>query len=277
MGKKSWFITGASTGLGREYTLAALRRGDNVAAASIDPENMQDYTEEFGDSVLVQRLDVTDKNSVESCWNEAVRKFGYIDVCVNNAGFMQCGAIEEMTEAEARGIFECNFFGTFFVTQKAAAHMRERRSGTIIQTSSLSAIDTIAAEGMYGATKHAVLGMSEALYHELKPFGVHVVILEPGPIKTQMAKRAKLCKNRIHEYDEVLASELDRWGVGDYAGDVGDPKGCAKFVLKLADSENPPQHAIFTTFAVDIYRMSSAQRIKEAEDWMEDIKGTDLN
>ena len=160
---KTWYITGASTGLGRQYTLAALNRGDRVVAASIDPENMEDYKEKYKDQVLVQYLDVTKKDMVDQCFKEAVEYFGGIDICVNNAGYMQCGAVEEMSEEEVRKIFDCNFFGTFFVTQAAVEHMREKRSGMIIQTASLSAIDTIAGEGIYGATKKAIHGMSQAL------------------------------------------------------------------------------------------------------------------
>ena len=265
---KTWFITGASTGLGREYTLAALNRGDCVAAASIDPENMQDYKENYGDRVLVQYLDVTKKDMVDKVFAEAVEYFGHIDVCVNNAGYMQCGAIEEMSEDEARRIFDCNFFGTFFVSQAAAEHMRTRRSGMIIQTASLSSVDTIAAEGMYGATKHAVLGMTQAMYHELKDFGVHVVLIQPGPIKTNMARRAKLCAKRIPDYQEVLASETDRWGNEDeFAGDTGDAAKCAQAVMKIADSENPPRHIVFTTFAYDILQMATKARLDEAEEW----------
>ena len=267
---KTWFITGASTGLGREYTLAALNRGDRVAAVSIDPENMQDYRENFGDRVFVQYLDVTKKDMVDQVFAEAVQYFGQIDVCVNNAGYMQCGAVEEMSEEEARRIFDCNFFGTFFVSQAAAEHMRTRRSGMIIQTASLSSVDTIAAEGLYGATKHAVLGMTQAMYHELKDLGVKVVLIQPGPIKTNMARRAKLCEKRIPDYQKVLSAETERWSnEDDHTADTGDAAKCAQALLKIADSENPPRHIVFTTFAYEILKMSVEARMAEAEEWKE--------
>lgn len=267
---KTWFITGASTGLGREYTLAALNRGDRVAAASIDPENMEDYREKYGDQVLVQYLDVTDRNMVMKVFAEAAEYFGHIDICVNNAGYMQCGAIEEMSEEEARRIFDCNFFGTLFVSQAAAEHMRARRSGTIVQTTSLSTVDTIAGEGMYGATKHAVYGMSQAFYHELKDLGVRVIIVQPGPIKTNMAKRAKLCAKRIDDYKNVLAAETERWSnEDDHTADTGDPAKCAQALLKVVDADNPPRHIVLTTFGYKILKMSIEARLKEAEEWKE--------
>ena len=274
---KTWFITGASTGLGREYTLAALNRGDRVAAASIDPENMQDYKEKYGDRVLVQYLDVTKKEMVHQVFAEAVAQFGQIDVCVNNAGFMQCGAVEEMNEEEARRIFDCNFFGTLFVSQEAAEHMRTRRSGTIVQTASLSAVDTIAAEGLYGATKHAVVGMSQALYHELKDFGVRVIVVQPGPIRTNMARLAKICKKRIPDYEKVLAAETERWSDEDnHETDCGDAAKCAQVLLKLVDSENPPRHIVFTSFAYEILQMAVKARLEEAEAWKEESFSVDL-
>ena len=268
---KTWFITGASTGLGRQYTLAALNRGDRVAAASIDPENMEDYKENYGDQVLVQYLDVTKKDMVDQCFKEATEYFGQIDVCVNNAGYMQCGAVEEMSEEEARRIFDCNFFGTLFVSQAAAEHMRERRSGVIVQTASLAAIDTIAGEGLYGASKKAIHGMSQAMYHELKDFGVHVVILQPGPIATNMAKRAKLCKREIEDYAEVVRTERDRWeNQEDFeTHNEGDPALCAQALLKIVDSEEPPKEIALTSFANEILRIVTKERLDLADEWQE--------
>ena len=273
---KTWFITGASTGLGREYALAALKRGDRVAAVSIDPEHMEDYTKNYGTNVWVSYLDVTKKDMVQRVFREAVKRFGQIDVCVNNAGYMQLGAVEEMSEEEARRLFDCNFFGTLFVTQAAAEHMRERRSGTILQTASLAAVDTIAGEGMYGAAKGAVLHMSQALYHELKPFGVRVIVAEPGPIKTSMAKRAKICKNEIADYTELLRDETERWTGKDDSADKGDAAKCAGLLLQLADSADPPREIVFTSFAHEILVQTAQGRLREAGEWKEEAASVDL-
>lgn len=265
---KTWYITGASTGLGRCYAEAALKRGDRVAAASIDPENMADYPEKYGDRVLVQKLDVTDREMVERSFAQAVERFGQVDVCVSNAGYMQCGAVEEMSEEEARKIFDCNFFGTLFVTQQAARHMRERRCGVIVETASLAALDTIAGEGIYGATKHAVRGMSQALRRELEPLGVKVICVCPGPIWTGMAKRARLCKTHIPDYDLSVAPERARWGDPDnHDSDVGDPARCARVLLDAVDAPDPPRQLLYTTFAYDIYRRAAAVELEETERW----------
>lgn len=273
---KTWFITGASSGLGRCFAEAALKRGDQVAAASIDPENMQDYPKNYGENVLVLDLDISKSDQVKEAFAKAVDTFGHIDVLVNNAGFMQCGAIESMEEDEVRRIFDCNFFGTFFLSKEAARHMRLRQSGTIIQIASLSAVDTIAGEGMYGATKHAVLGMSQALHMELEPFGVKVVIVEPGPVHTNMSKRAKLCRNPIHAYDKIVGSELDRWAQdAEYDLPGADPAKCAQVILKLADAQNPPREIVLSSFAYNVLQECTSRRLSWAEEWKADTVAAD--
>lgn len=273
---KTWFITGASSGLGRCIAEAALGAGDNVVAASIDPENMQDYKGRFGERVLVLDLDITKPDQVKEAFAAAITCFGQIDVLVNNAGFMQCGAVESMEEDEVRRIFDCNFFGTFFLSKEAAAHMRPRRSGTIIQIASLSAVDTIAGEGMYGATKHAVLGMSQALHAELEPFGVKVIIVEPGPIHTTMAKRAKLCRNPIHEYDSIVGAEIERWQQdAEFDLPGTDPAKCAQVILELSQCENPPREIVLGTFAYDILKETTANRLNLGEQWKKQTAAAD--
>lgn len=273
---KTWFITGASSGLGRCFAEAALNRGDKVAVAAIDPENMQDYPEKYGERALVLDLDVSNPEQAKACFAKAVEVFGQIDVLVNNAGYMQCGAVESMEEDEVRRIFDVNFFGNFFLSKEAARHMRERGSGTIIQIASLSAVDTIAGEGMYGATKHAVLGMSQALHMELAPFGVKVVIVEPGPVHTNMSKRAKLCRNPVHAYDKIVGAELDRWAEdAEYNLPGADPAKCAKVILKLADAENPPREIVLSTFAYDVLQEVTKNRLASAEEWKAETKEVD--
>ncbi len=273
---KTWFITGASTGLGRCIAEAALNAGDNVVAASIDPENMQDYKGRFGDRVFVLDLDISKQDKVKEAVHAAVNNFGQIDVLVNNAGFMQCGSVESMEDDEVRAIFNCNFFGTFYLSKEAAAHMRPRRSGRIIQIASLSAVDTIAGEGMYGATKHAILGMSQALHAELEPFGVKVIIVEPGPVHTSMAKRAKLCRNIIPEYNDIIGAETDRWQPDAEFNLPGtDPAKCAQIIYELSECENPPREIVLGKFAYDILKETTGNRLNSAEEWKNQTMAAD--
>ncbi len=275
---KNWFITGASTGLGRKIAEAALKRGDRVCAASIDPENMQDYEGRFGtNNVLVKKLDVTSYDMCANVFAQAVDYFGHIDVMVNCAGFMQCGAVECMEEDEVRKIFDCNFFGAFFMSKEAARHMRIRRSGTIIHVASLSAIDVIAGESMYGATKMAVKGMAQALHGELAEFGVNVCILEPGPIRTDMAKRAKICRNQIPEYNNSCGEEIERWKKTDsYDMErATDPEKIAQTVLRIADCDNPPRELVAGSFAYDILNVTYKERLASADEWYEESASCD--
>ena len=269
---KTWFITGASTGIGRCIAEAAFKNGDKVCGASIDPENMQDYEGRFGkENVLVQYLDISNEQMCKETFAKAVAYFGHIDVLVNCAGFMQCGPIEAMATEEVNRIVNCNFYGTFFLSREAARHMRERKSGTIVQIASLSAVDVIAGEGMYGATKMAVKGMSQALHAELAPFGVKVIIVEPGPVHTNMAKRAKLCKERIPAYDVVCGAELDRWEEADgYAmPDATDPAKIGALINRLAYEANPPREITLGSFAYKILNDSYKERLKMADEWKE--------
>lgn len=264
---KTWFITGGSTGLGRCIAEAALARGDQVAVAAIDPENMQDYLPRFDNRVLVQYLDVTSEDMVKETFAEAVRKFGRVDICVNNAGFMHLGAVEELTQAEVRKLMDTNFMGNFFVAKQAAKHMREQGGGVIVQMASLAAVDVLAGNGLYGASKWAVEGLSEALYHEMKPFGVKVIIVEPGTIKTGIARRSRHSEP-LPAYHALLADVRKRWVDCDDSGDTGDPVKCAKILLKLVDLENPPVRIPLTTFAYEISQEVCRNRLVQAEHWL---------
>ena len=262
---KTWFITGASTGLGRCIAERVLEQGDCVAAVSIDPENRTDYPERFGERVMVRYLDVSDAAMAEKVFGEAVERFGKIDVCVNNAGFMLFGAIEEIAPERARSIMDVNFFGTYYLSRLAARHMRENRSGTIIQMSSLAAVDVLAGNGLYGASKWAVEGMSLALAHELKSFGVRVVLIEPGVIKTGIEKRSQTVNDGV--YSEVLRDGLLRWRDHDDSGSDGDPVKCAKVIVELAESEKLPARLPLTSFAYEISQTVNKVRFEEAEEW----------
>lgn len=265
---KAWFITGAATGLGRCIAEAALSRGDRVAAVDIRIDLMQDYVERFGERAWVQRMDVTDEAAVREVFAGAVEYFGAIDVCVNNAGFMHLGAVEELSGEEMRQIMNVNFMGCFFVSREAAAHMRRQGRGTIIQMSSLAAVDVLAGNAAYAATKSAMEGMSVALAREMEHFNVRVVMLEPGTIKTGIAKNSRHSKP-IAAYESMLASDRHRWVDCDDSGDTGDPLKCAQLVLRMADMDRPPLRLALTTLAYEVSFSALRQRLEELEKWRE--------
>src|ERR671921_1633957 len=177
---KTWFITGASKGFGREWTEAALERGDKVAATARRLETLDALVDTYGDAVLPIQLDVTDKDADFDAVKRAAQHFGQLDVVVNNAGYGHFGMIEELTEGDVRSQLETNLFGALWVTQAALPIMREQGSGHIIQVSSIGGISAFPSVGAYHASKWALEGLSQSLSQEVKDFGIHVTLVEPG-------------------------------------------------------------------------------------------------
>ncbi|WP_344381150.1 SDR family NAD(P)-dependent oxidoreductase, partial [Mycolicibacterium diernhoferi] len=166
MAEKIWFITGASRGFGREWAIAALERGDKVAATARDTATLDDLVAKYGDAVLALQLDVTDRAADFAAVEQAHTHFGRLDVVVNNAGYGQFGFIEELTEADARDQIETNVFGALWVTQAALPFLRAQRSGHILQVSSIGGISAFANVGIYNASKWALEGFSQSLAEE---------------------------------------------------------------------------------------------------------------
>src|SRR3954469_15958409 len=184
MASKTWFITGTSRGFGREWTIAALERGDRVAATARDPRALDDVVREHGDAVLPIALDVTDRAAVFEAVRRAHEHLGRLDVVVNNAGYGQFGMVEELSEQEARDQIETNLFGALWVTQAALPFLREQGSGHFLQVSSIGGISAFPGIGMYHASKWALEGISQALAQEVENFGIHVTLIEPGGFST---------------------------------------------------------------------------------------------
>src|ERR1700736_459462 len=184
MANKTWFITGTSRGFGREWTKAALERGDRVAATARDPSTLEDLKTEHGDAVLALTLDVTSRQAAFGAVKRAHEHFGRLDIVVNNAGYGQFGMVEELSEQEAREQIETNLFGALWVTQAALPYLREQGSGHFLQVSSIGGISAFPGIGMYHASKWGLEGISQALAQEVKGFGINVTLIEPGGFST---------------------------------------------------------------------------------------------
>src|ERR1017187_6636562 len=187
MASKNWFITGSSRGFGREWAIAALERGDAVAATARDTSTLDDLTDRFGDSVLPLKLDVTDRSAAFAAVRQAHDRFGRLDVVVNNAGYGQFGMVEEISEQEARDQIETNLFGALWVTQAALPFLRAQGSGHILQVSSIGGVTAFPNVGMYHASKWALEGISQALAQEVAAFGIKVTLIEPTGYSTDWA------------------------------------------------------------------------------------------
>ena len=238
MTEKVWFITGTSRGFGREWAIAALERGDKVAATARNTSTLDDLTAKFGDAILPIQLDVTDRDADFAAVKQAHDHFGRLDIVVNNAGYGHFGFIEELTEQEARDQIETNVFGALWITQAALPYLRAQRSGHIIQVSSIGGITAFQNVGIYHASKWALEGFSQALAQEVAPFGIHVTLIEPGGFSTDWAGSSSKRSEPLPDYKEVH-EEADRLR-SQRVSAPGDPKASAAAVLKIVDAEKPP-------------------------------------
>lgn len=242
MTAKTWFITGSSRGFGREWALAALERGDRVAATARDIGSVDGLVAAFGDAVLPVALDVTDREAVFASVAAAHEHFGRLDIIVNNAGYGQFGMVEELTEAEARAQLETNFFGALWVTQAAMPFLRAQRRGHFLQVSSIGGISAFPSVGIYHASKWALEGLSQALAQEVAGFGIKVTLIEPGGYSTDWNGSSARRAVELPAYEEVRRQAEGR---PTRRGTPGEPAATREAVLTLVDAEDPPLRVFF--------------------------------
>jgi NAD(P)-dependent dehydrogenase (short-subunit alcohol dehydrogenase family) len=263
---KTWFITGTSRGFGREWAVAALERGDRVAATARDAASIADLVDKYGgDAVHAQALDVTDRSACFSVVAAAHEHFGRLDVVVNNAGYGHFGMIEEISEAEARDQIETNVFGALWVTQAALPFLREQRSGHILQVSSIGGISAFVEVGMYHASKWALEGFSQSLAQEVKDFGIHVTLIEPGGFSTDWGGSSARHSERLPAYDAVHQASDERRAAA--RGRAGDPAASAAAVLKVVDADEPPLRCFFGSAPLGIAEADYASRLETWREW----------
>ncbi len=259
---RTWFITGASRGLGRAFAEAALGRGDRVAAAARTVDR-DAFDERYGDRLLALPLDVTDRAAVVAAVDTAVEHFGRLDIVVNNAGTMSMGMIEEFTEEQARAQFEVNVFGALWVGQAVLPHLRAQRSGHIVQISSIAALGGFPSTGMYSASKFALEGMSEALAMEAAAFDVKVSIVQPGGYWTDLYT-AMTATTPMEAY-APLRAELERqWAEGSVDS---EPRLAAEALLRLIDSDDPPLRLLLGSMVYDLAFDISRRRMETWAGW----------
>ncbi|MGC5309108.1 SDR family oxidoreductase [Micromonospora zamorensis] len=259
---RTWFITGASRGLGRAFTDAALDRGDRVVAAARTIAR-DDFDERHGDRLLALTLDVTDRAAVFAAVATAVEHFGRLDIVVNNAGTLSMGMVEEFTEAEARAQFEVNLFGALWVSQAVLPHLRAQRSGHIVQVSSIAALGGFPSTGMYSASKFALEGMSEALAMEAAAFDIKLSIVQPGGYWTDLY--TSLSATTPMEAYAPLRAELERqWAEGSIDS---EPRLAAEALLRLVDSDDPPLRLLLGSMVYDLAFDVSRRRMDTWASW----------
>jgi NAD(P)-dependent dehydrogenase (short-subunit alcohol dehydrogenase family) len=263
MTDKVWFITGTSKGFGRVWAEAALARGDRVAATARNTNTLTPLVERFGERVLSIALDVTDKAAVGRAIEQTHSRFGRLDVVINNAGYGLFGAIEEISETQARAQMETNLFGALWVTQAALPIMRAQGSGHIIQISSIGGVNAFPTIGLYHASKWALEGFSQSLAGEVAALGIKVTIVEPAGFATEWGGASAQRATPLVAYDGARAA-VASWRSGNVPG---DPDATGSAMLKIVDAMEPPLRVFFGSGGLPMTRTEYAKRIELWEKW----------
>jgi NAD(P)-dependent dehydrogenase (short-subunit alcohol dehydrogenase family) len=270
-----WLITGTSSGFGRAIAEAALDRGDRVVATARDPGQLSNLAAD--DGVHVIGLDVTDEEQRLSAVDEAVQRFGRIDVLVNNAGRTQVGAVEETTDGELRSLFELHFFAPVALTRAVLPHMRAQGGGAIVQMSSVGGQITAPGFGAYCATKFALEGITQALHDEVAPFGIRTLIVEPGAFRTGLFRPDAAYQSQpMPEYAQTVGPTRD-YISGGHGLQPGDPAKAAQAILAALDADEPPLRLVLGGDAIANIRARLGQLTGELARWEEVGRGTAID
>jgi NAD(P)-dependent dehydrogenase (short-subunit alcohol dehydrogenase family) len=271
-----WFITGCSTGFGRDLAKKVLGCGWRAVVTARDRSRVADLAGGAEDRGLALDLDVTDAGQIAAAVKAAEERFGHIDVLVNNAGYGYQSSIEEGEDAAIRAQFEANVFGLFAMTRAVLPGMRARRRGHVINITSVAGFIGFPGSGYYAASKHAVEGFSDALAAEGAPVGIKVTCVEPGPFRTDWAGRSlKQTPNRIAAYAETAGARL-RDTAGYSGSQPGDPERAADAMIHITEIETPPRHLVLGAFGLNAVTKRLKDRLTEIEAWRDAGLATDF-
>jgi NAD(P)-dependent dehydrogenase (short-subunit alcohol dehydrogenase family) len=260
--RKTWLITGASRGFGRQWALAALDRGDQVAATARRLSDVADLREQYGEQVLPLALDVTGRDAAFAVVGHAAGHFGRLDVVVNNAGYGHFGMVEELTEHDVRAQMETNFFGALWVTQAALPILRAQRSGRLLQVTSLGGVTAFPGIGAYHASKWALEGLSQSLAAEVAGLGVKVTMIEPGGYATDWLGTSSARSAENPAYAGVRDAQRGEW-----ADEPGDPAATRAAILTVADAEEPPLRVFFGKAPLEVAARDYESRLATWRRW----------
>ena len=275
--KKVWLITGCSSGIGDSIARKALQNGSLVAATARNTDDLTDLKDNFGDSVITLRLDVNDNEQMQAVINSVIDQFGRIDVLVNNAGYGLVGALEEYTEEEMHANFDTNFWSAISLIRKVLPVMRSRKSGHIINISAGAAIMNETGFSIYAASKAALDLASEALCWELKPLGIKVTNVVPGPFRTDFITRSlNRASNNIEDYDQTVGKFVKFLEKID-GKQPGDPDKAAEAIIEITNSEKPPLYLYLGQYAYKSVKRKTKTLQKYLDDWEDTGLHTDFD
>jgi NAD(P)-dependent dehydrogenase (short-subunit alcohol dehydrogenase family) len=273
----TWLITGCSTGLGRALAEAVITAGANAVVTARDIANVAGLADAAPERVLAAALDVTEPEQVTAAVRQAEERFGGVDVLVNNAGYGYRAAVEEGDDAEVRTLFDTHFFGTVAMIKAVLPGMRARRSGAIVNISSIGATLTPVGSGYYAAAKAAIEGVSGSLRGELAPLGISVTIVEPGAFRTDFAGRSLVQSATIIDDYADTAGKRRKENDTMHGNQAGDPAKAATAIITAVNSPEPPAFLLLGPDALALYRYSAQARTAEIEKWEKLTSGTDFD
>jgi NAD(P)-dependent dehydrogenase (short-subunit alcohol dehydrogenase family) len=271
-----WLITGCASGFGREFARAALAHGFRVVATAREARKLDGLIAGYQDRARALTLDVTNPEHIRRAIRDAEDAFGRIDVLVNNAGYGYLAAVEEGEEKDIRAVFETNFFGLTAMIRAVLPGMRARRHGSIVNMASVGGFVGFPGSGYYAATKFAVEGLSQSLAREVEPLGIRVLLVEPGPFRTDWAGRSlKQSPIFIGDYEETSGHR--RRKIAGYSGtQPGDPARAAEAVIKALDSPAPPAHLVLGREGIDNVERQLRSILHEIDLWRQTGLGADF-
>jgi NAD(P)-dependent dehydrogenase (short-subunit alcohol dehydrogenase family) len=262
-----WLITGCSTGIGREIARAALEAGHSVAVTARNVDAVADFVDQFGDRALALPLDVTDRDQITAAVGSVEKTFGGIDALVNNAGYGYMAAVEEGEDAEVRKLFDTNYFGVVDTLKAVLPAMRARRSGHVINISSMTGLVANPPNAYYSSTKFALEALTEALAKEVGPLGIKVTAIEPGAFRTDWAARSmQESSTPIGDYDDHVGARKTL--IKQFADHLpGDPRKVAEAVLMVAGLDEPPLRLLLGRDVLAAVREKIADLTASIDHW----------
>lgn len=267
MNAKTWFITGASSGFGKELAQAVLERGDNAVLTARRKETLDEIAAPYGERALAVALDVTDAGARQTALKRAYTTYGRIDVLANIAGTGAYGPLEGFTTQQIRDLLELDFMAPAELAREALPRMREQGSGHILNLTSIAGLVAFPGNGLYNAAKFALEGFSEALHHEVKPFGIHVMTIEPGAFRTGFAGSAAVRADKdISDYAELMKA-TDEYYASQDGRQVGDPAKAAQVILDVVDAQDPPVRLLLGEDAYALWESAVESRNRDITPW----------
>ncbi len=274
--EKVWLVTGCSSGIGKGIAKAALKNNDRVVMTARNVDTLKELQEQYPDTSLAVRLDITKSSEIDQAVSAAIGRFGRIDYLVNNAGYGYRGATEEAGESEIMELFRTNFFGPVELIRKVLPYMRKEKTGSIINISSSGALEASVGSGFYAASKAALEQVSDSLRQETQGLGIRVLIVEPGAVRTDFRDRSLKESETVIEAYQATSGKRRKENLPSLHDQPGSPELVGEVLVELTGKEDIPKRLLLGSDGVDTAKRVYSERLAEIERWREISVRTDF-